>query len=86
MIKGVFEEGELIAPYMQVFYENGDVFWSSYQNDQDKYKKIYLLLDLVMFNQLKSSIIEHLSKVWRLASGGEFFVEKGKLFKTNICM
>ena len=36
MIKGVFEEGELIAPY-KVFYENGDVFLE--KNDQGKYKK-----------------------------------------------
>ena len=36
MIKGVFEEGELIAPY-KVFYENGDVFLE--KNDQGMYKK-----------------------------------------------
>ena len=36
MIKGVFEEGELIAPY-RVFYESGDVFLE--KNDQGAYKK-----------------------------------------------
>ena len=36
MIKGVFEEGELIAPY-KVFYDSGDVFLE--KDDQGMYKK-----------------------------------------------